>query len=630
MSSSIQKDSLEERTYRALRALQIPPIPDLDFIPDTYYRVVHQNRFLNRLIEDNDVVVIVGAHYGDEGKGKLVDAVAHDPRIRRIARANSGENAGHTVVHNGKKYVFHLAPSGLLLEDKLNYIGPRCVMDPISFWQDEIQPLLKEGREDILDRLFIGNVQIVLPTYKLIDLVGKPPNTSTLRGMSEAHAAMVSKSGIKLEELLNWSEQEQKKVFTRAVQRYYDVLRARGLSNEDVLQRCLDENQSVPGRVPQHVIRFVQAEDKVDFLFRLYQEHVARFGIMHRGKRQYNLFRQNLVDVKEEIREALANGEKILVEGAQSYFLSNSVDQTAKYGTSADTTAMGTLAALGINVQKHRTKIINIGKVPSSRVGAGPNPGAYVPQTHFSRAGIDSLAKLGVACDEHDRIRKLFFASINPQGLLEPGVFEDDTGRYYIGPAMAISEAKQFGEKGATTGKPRVLGPIDCVALAEVMRKQGPLLSISAVDRYDGYEQVPLVIAYIYYHPERRELITGSRTYRNGDIIMPGDRYPNSDVLYHCHPIIKLIPGWRGSPIAASAHDKQITRLPLAAQRFIAEIEHYTGARVFSIGNGPEPDNLIYLERRSPLHTLLRHMITPRLTYVREQIRRSHLDQIAA
>ena len=92
-----------------------------------------------------------------------MDAIARHPGVKVVARVNSGENAGHTVIgENGVKYDFHLCPSGLLTPGKVNVIGPECVMDPVSFMEREISQLIDTWVE-YKDRLFIGNVHLVCP-----------------------------------------------------------------------------------------------------------------------------------------------------------------------------------------------------------------------------------------------------------------------------------------------------------------------------------------------------------------------------------------------------------------------------------------------------------------------------------
>ena len=125
--------------------------------------------------------------------GRLVmRAAQNNPAVQVVARVNSGENAGHTVIgENGVKYDFHLCPSGLLTPGKVNVVGPECVMDPVSFMQREVKQLIDTG-VSYKDRLFIGNVFLVCPHHKVLDLIRSwhAPNTSTLQGMAPVLACL--------------------------------------------------------------------------------------------------------------------------------------------------------------------------------------------------------------------------------------------------------------------------------------------------------------------------------------------------------------------------------------------------------------------------------------------------------
>ena len=123
-------------------------IPELDYLPTARYFEASEQEVLYPLIEDSELIVVPGAFFGDEGKGKTVDAIARHAAVKVVARVNSGENAGHTVFGvNGVKYDFHLCPSGLLTPGKVNVIGPECVMDPVSFMQREINQLIDTNIE---------------------------------------------------------------------------------------------------------------------------------------------------------------------------------------------------------------------------------------------------------------------------------------------------------------------------------------------------------------------------------------------------------------------------------------------------------------------------------------------------
>ena len=98
-------------------------------MPSGSYVEATEEQVLWPMIEKSACILVPGAYFGDEGKGKTVDAIARHPKVEVVARVNSGENAGHTVFgENGVKYDFHLCPSGLLTPGKVNVVGPECAM----------------------------------------------------------------------------------------------------------------------------------------------------------------------------------------------------------------------------------------------------------------------------------------------------------------------------------------------------------------------------------------------------------------------------------------------------------------------------------------------------------------------
>ena len=98
--------------------------------------------------------------------------------------------------------------------------------------------------------------------------------------------------------------------------------------------------------------------------------------------------------------------------------------------------------------------------------------------------------------------------------------------------AVAIASSREFGEKGSTTGKPRVTGIFDCLAARQVNEAQGPYLFISAMDRGDSQDYVGMTVAYVFYNPNNNTIIDpNGLEYRNGDVIRIGDPYPCENVL---------------------------------------------------------------------------------------------------
>lgn len=579
--------------YEKLRTL--PPLPELQEPRRVKeYSEAPLKDSLYRIIESNDVIMVAGAFFGDEGKGKTVDAVAHHPRCTCIARVNSGENAGHTVYDkSGRKFVFNLAPSGLLLPGKRNYIGPECVMDPVSFMEKEMVQLLDAGI-DYRDRLFIGNVCIVTPYHKLLDLLGSAANSSTLKGMAPVHGSKVTKRGIRLDHIFN-DEETLRKRLVKDMDTYLGLLKVKNLSDADVVRLCRDENSDGVMRVPDYVIAFAEARDKVQYLVDLYRDRVRA-----------NPNFPSRCDVIHELRMAVVRGEKVLLEGPQSYWLSNARTKFWESTTSADTTAAGLMAASQLNFQKFRSVVLNVHKAPgSSRVGIGACPSSFVPQDYFSAQNIKTLRDLPpTTCVNFEAIQHLLFTEGFPfagnkakhNGIIAPVEYTDETGTYNIGVAMAIGSAQHHGECGAVTKKPRVCGFFDCVLQHEVNSVQGPYLTISALDRGDEYDKVGVTIAYVYYSPEGKQVDVNGHVYQNGDIIRAGDPVPSEAALYHCHPIVKLVEGWRRSPIGASKRRRN-TPLPRGLCELLTTVEHFTGCKVLSIGNGPNGDDIIYLRQ---------------------------------
>ncbi|MBW2977437.1 adenylosuccinate synthetase [Candidatus Woesearchaeota archaeon] len=560
----------------------MPKIPELDEILSSEFSVSSEKDILYPLVDSHDVIVVCGAFFGDEGKGKTVAAIADHPDIKLIVRSNSGENAGHTVWLNGVKYVFHLAPSGLLTR-KQNAIGPNCVMDPISFMEKEIQQLIDHNID--YSNLTIGNVTIVTPYHKILDALGRK-NSSTLKGMSPSHSSKVRKKGLRLDDLFN-DEDQQKKIIQADMEVYNALLAHKRKNEEELIATFEAMNEKVAGRIPAHVMDFLKAQDKADYLIGLYLAGVVNNPkFPKRG------------DVTRLIQRTLEQGDKILLEAAQAFYLSNNEVTHWRRSTSADTTSAGTKAAAGYNQERHKSVTINVHKVPTSRVGIGENPSGYVKQDYFSKRDIETLTELGAACDDFDAIQKLFFESIQDNGVIKPVIYKDDTGEYTIGAAMAIGSAKEHEEQGATTKKPRICGIFDCVAQHKTNNTQGPYLSISAVDRLDIYDKVGLVIGYVVIEPGLEGVIDSNGTkYKNGDVIKPGDDMPCENVLKHCYPLVKVMDGWKDTPIAAGKR-KPDEQLPKQCQRFLGEISHYTGSEIISIGNGAETKNLVYIQKK--------------------------------
>ncbi|MDH5298056.1 MAG: adenylosuccinate synthetase, partial [Desulfobulbaceae bacterium] len=152
-------------------------------------------------------VVIIGTQWGDEGKGKIVDLLTRYADC--IVRFQGGNNAGHTLVVDGKQFIFHLIPSGILYEEKQCYIGNGVVIDP-GVLLDEMQKLTDSGLPVTPRRLMISaNAHLIMPYHKLLDgcseaalKTGKKIGT-TGRGIGPCYGDKVLRNGIKLGDLMD-------------------------------------------------------------------------------------------------------------------------------------------------------------------------------------------------------------------------------------------------------------------------------------------------------------------------------------------------------------------------------------------------------------------------------------------
>ncbi|MFO8016953.1 MAG: adenylosuccinate synthetase [Candidatus Woesearchaeota archaeon] len=579
------EDSFMEEQIRIFEGIKDTPFyPPLSHENDHDYIVSSIDDVLVPLIDENDVILVCGSYFGDEGKGKLTDAIGNNEFIGMILRMNSGENAGHTVWANGQKYVFHLTPSGIMAPEKTCMIGPECVMDPVNFFDKEVSSLI-EADVDYGGRFFVGNVHVVGPHHKIMDFALSPQNSSTLMGMSYVHASKVMKRGLRLDHLFNGRE-ESARILEKDIFAYEAMLRHSGRSEKDILMDL--EDFSKVRSIPDHLFEFLEAKDKKTYTLDLYSRKVVD-----------NDDFPMRTDVNHKLNDGLAEGKKALIESPQSFWLSNATENHWPSSTSAQTHAAGVLAATRINPAKYNIAVVNIAKTPAdSRVGIGSNPSSFVPQDYFSMKGIQSLddSKISGACIDFAAIQKQYFSSVQENGILEPIIYRDSTGEYSISEAMAIASSRQFGERGATTGKPRCVGMFDCVAAAKVNEAQGPYLSISAMDRGDHHDLVGLVVGYVVHHPEGESMDSNGNVYTNGDMIGIGGPYPNDHVLRHCYPIIKVMEGWKNTPIGGREWGEG-DRLPKPVRDFIGMIEKLTGFEVMAIGNGPESDDMIYVER---------------------------------
>lgn len=278
--------------------------------------------------------VVLGSQWGDEGKGKLVDILCED--IDVCCRCQGGNNAGHTIVVDGKKFAFHMLPSGLVNPKCQNLIGSGVVVHLPSFFA-EVKDMERQGLT-CKGRLFISSrAQLVFDLHQRVDklreaeLSGNKKSIGTTgKGIGPAYSTKVSRSGIRLHHLI-----------------------------------C-DE----PGAWDDFVARYT----------RLVETRFKRYGKfdydlkaeIERYKKYRELIRPYVIDSIPFMHKALAQKKRILIEGANALMLDIDFG-TYPYVTSSNTGIGGVLTGLGIPPQVIKN-IYGVVKAYTTRVGAGPFP----------------------------------------------------------------------------------------------------------------------------------------------------------------------------------------------------------------------------------------------------------------
>ena len=272
--------------------------------------------------------VVVGTQWGDEGKGKVVDLLGK--HVDMVVRYQGGNNAGHTVVVNGKKTVLHLLPSGILNKVALCVIGPGVVLNPFVLFE-EVEALEKEGLQ--CDHLRISDrTQLLMPYHVRLDELieargGKYKVGTTKNGIGPCYSDKYSRIGIRVCDLQDWNVFEEK------------------------LKSTLE--------IKNAEIEKVYGGEPFD-----YDEMVAQFKVIREKMLPM------ICDSVSLVNEALENDKIVLFEGAQANMLDINYG-TYPFVTSSSPTSAGVLEGAGVPPQS-LTRIIGVAKAYSTRVGEGP------------------------------------------------------------------------------------------------------------------------------------------------------------------------------------------------------------------------------------------------------------------
>src|ERR687883_2132655 len=197
-------------------------------------------------------IVIVGAQWGDEGKGKVVDLLAE--RADAVVRFQGGNNAGHTIVRDGETWKFHLIPSGILYPGKLCIIGNGTVVDP-RVLTDEIDGLRSRG-VDVSGLRLSANAHLIMPYHLLLDTagearLGRNEIGTTKRGIGPCYADKAARLGIRVQDMLD--EKILKKKIAAALEPKKLLLRPYARDPRLDLQAMTEEYTAYGHRLEQHI-----------------------------------------------------------------------------------------------------------------------------------------------------------------------------------------------------------------------------------------------------------------------------------------------------------------------------------------------------------------------------------------
>jgi adenylosuccinate synthase len=277
------------------------------------------------------IIVVIGAQWGDEGKGKIVDLLAE--RFDIVSRYQGGHNAGHSVYVGERAFVLHLIPSGIIHPGKICVLGNGMVIDPKAFFE-EADRLAAQGLQVTPERVLVSSrAHLILPYHRALDhtseeRLGNEKVGTTLRGIGPAYEDKAGRRGIRVADAL-----------------VPEVLRSR-------IERNLEDANRI---IEAYGGQTLNVEEVFDETSRL-AERLAPF----------------IADTTHFLNRAAREGRSILIEGAQATLLD--VDHgTYPFVTSSSTTAGG--ASMGTGLAPHRIKgVLGIVRTYTTRVGEGPFP----------------------------------------------------------------------------------------------------------------------------------------------------------------------------------------------------------------------------------------------------------------
>lgn len=489
-------------------------------------------------LNGKQIVAIVGNQFGDEGKGKFVDIFAEWANV--IVRGTGGANAGHTIRLPDRRYALHLIPSGILYdgEGRVNVIGSGVAFDPVVA-RRELQELAAAGISTSKLRIAY-NAKLVLPQHLVMDRVGDGLGAAkrigtTGRGIGPVYCDHYDRIGLITNDLLNpilfrrklERNLEKKVVLLQQLER--DVVEA-------VMATVMDNGE--PLKQFYCPDRIFDIDAMTDYFERVGQE-----------------LREYLCDADAFVRDAAAQGRRILLEGSQALLLS--VDfGTYPYVTSTDCSVHGLATGAGLRQGDIELTLGVTKAFYMSRVGGGPFPteiGGTKSAEWCSRADLTQISE----------VERFPDVTVNHEDAFHQG--------------MAIRRAG--AEYGTTTGRPRRVGWLDLPLLRFASRIHGSQVILSKVDVLNACESIKICTGYRYQGPDfvlGQSQLSSATSY---DVAEPRD-----EVLRHCQPVYEELPGWQCELTDCAEYRD----LPEQLRACIDFVEQRANVKVVMVSTGPE------------------------------------------
>lgn len=519
---------------------------------------------------DSPFCVVLGAQWGDEGKGKLVDILAQDVQV--CARFNGGANAGHTLLVDGKKYAFHLLPCGMINKACKNLIGNGVVVH-IPTLMKELDAL-KEFDPQALERVFISTrAHILLDSHQVIDGIleaeqGSNSIGTTKRGIGPCYSSKAIRNGVRFGDLLHFEEFERK---MRDLTISW-MLPAWGLKAWSQKRYSHPREKDSPAQLQlRKALREYNTRSAFD------PEHGQKGGVtdleeeIQRYKRYAELLRTQIVDSVTFLHSEVSLGSKVLVEGANAALLD--VDfGTYPFVTSSNTTVGSVCTGLGVPPKCVDT-VIGVVKAYTTRVGHGPFPTELQNEMQSLEDYEETFIGPAATFERKGHTGGPFTCS--PGQPVKVGMMLQEVGAEY----------------GTTTGRRRRCGWLDLALVKYSALVNGfDSLNITKLDVLTGLKQIRVAIAY--------------RNRRMTEVRLPSGYFPSHlDDLKEVVCEYETLQGWAED----ISHCTSWEELPVNARKYVERIEELLGIPVSWVGVGPDRNSMLKVpkQRHEPVSSML-------------------------